>query len=342
MPGSMSASISRTSALARMALHWRILRSERLPYEPLEISIEPTNRCNFKCSFCVQSDPTHLERVGASALSADEAGRLIRRLREAGIRAKVIHWTLDGEPFMNKGFAEIARVAVEHGFDTHHFASNGALMTPERLLAFPTEGVRYYITPDFCSSESYFEKVRGTPGSWRTVRDNIRAVLADERLAAFHFKVTDISSYDIADPEELDRRFEELKALFPQSERISFHRRVFHNMAGYLDLDKKRGDYQVCPYPWESFVVASNGDVVACCRDLERRTVLGNLHQQTFDEIWNGERYRALRRDLASGHPERQAACRDCDMPWDSAKFSARNLVKFALHRLLLFERKRS
>jgi radical SAM protein with 4Fe4S-binding SPASM domain len=176
------------------------------------------------------------------------------------------------------------------------------------------------------------------------VLENIKGCLADAALTHFHFKVTDISSYRIREPAELERRFEELKSLFPRSERLSFHRRVFHNATGYLPIseEKMRGrKYHLCPYPWYSFTIASNGDVVACCRDLEHKTVLGNLFQEEFEAIWNGERYRALRRDLASRRPEAQGACSGCDMPHDSAKFSLQNMAKTAVHRVLLFDRRR-
>ena len=79
---------------------------------------------------------------------------------------------------------------------------------------------------------------------------------------------------------------------------------------------------------------------MACCRDLEHKTVLGNLLRQEFDEIWNGEKYQALRRDLVQKQPGKQAACANCDMPYDAAKFSLGNMTKIAVHRLLLFERR--
>jgi radical SAM protein with 4Fe4S-binding SPASM domain len=85
--------------------------------------------------------------------------------------------------------------------------------------------------------------------------------------------------------------------------------------------------------------IAHNGDVVACCRDLEHQTVLGNLFEQELMDVWNGEKYQALRSDLAHGHPEKQAACDGCDMPYDVAKFSAKNFAKTAIHRMLIFDK---
>ncbi len=329
----------------RILYHWRLRKSEALPYAPIEISLELTNRCNFKCSFCPQSDPDHFNKIPATAIGPEQAGKILEKLRAGGVTTPVLHWTLDGEPFMNKRFHEVVAVAVTHGFDTHHFATNGFFVTPERLRQFPKDGQRFFLTPDFCSDEAYFEKYRGTPGSWKIVLENLRACLAAPDLAHFRFKVTDISSYAIHDPAEQERRFDALKALFPPSDRLTFHRRAYHNATGFLPIAESKisdgTNYHLCPYPWLSFFIANNGDVVACCRDLDHKTVLGNLFAEGFQQIWNGERYRALRRDLVERHPEKQRACADCDMPFDDSKFSARNLVKTAVHRMLLFDRGR-
>ncbi len=344
MPIESDSPLAKIARAGRLFYHWQLRNTLVLPYLPTEVSIELTNRCNFACAFCPQSDPEHFNRVPATAITPDRAAILLKKLRTGGLGTGIIHWTLDGEPFMNKRFDEVVKVAVDHGFHTHHFATNGYFVTPERLRSFPKQGQRYFLTPDFCSDEDYFEAHRGTPGSWRIVLDNLRAVLEARDLAHFHFKVTDISSYKISDPEELERRFQDLRELFPASDRIVFHSRVFHNAAGLQPIDDSKqrdaGGYRLCPYPWFSFVIASNGDVVACCRDLEHQTVLGNLFEQEFVEIWNGEKYQSLRRDLAERNPSKQAACAGCDMPYDTAKFSARHLVKAALHRMLVFERR--
>ena len=326
---------------ARLFYHWKIRKSVVLPYRPTEVGIELTNRCNFKCSFCPQSDPQHFDRVAPSAIVPGRARTLLKKLRDGGVDTRIIHWTLDGEPFMNKRFADVVKEAVTLGFDTHHFATNAYLLTLDRMYEFPAEGQRYHLTPDFCSEREYFETYRGTPGSWERVLENLRAALKDPGLAHFHFKVTDISSYTIRDEAELVERFEALKALFPESDRISFHRRTYHNATGFsaMEENKDEGKYHLCPYPWYSFMIASNGDVVSCCRDLEHKTVLGNLFEQEFEDIWNGEKYQALRRDLIDGKPEKQSACTGCDMPYDSAKFSMAHLARTAVHRMLLFEK---
>lgn len=52
----------------------------------------------------------------------------------------------------------------------------------------------------------------------------------------------------------------------------------------------------ICDHPWTHFEVNNpNGDVTMCC---DNATVLGNVHQGTVEEIWNGERFEAIRADM--------------------------------------------
>lgn len=52
----------------------------------------------------------------------------------------------------------------------------------------------------------------------------------------------------------------------------------------------------VCDHPWTHFEVNNpNGDVTMCC---DNATVLGNVNDEEIEEIWNGERFQAIRRRM--------------------------------------------
>ena len=68
-----------------------------------------------------------------------------------------------------------------------------------------------------------------------------------------------------------------------------------------------------CYEPYQTFLVSQNGAVTTCCR---AREVMGNLLEQSFDEIWNGETYRAYRRTINSFRPPE--ACRPCPVKMGS------------------------
>ena len=53
---------------------------------------------------------------------------------------------------------------------------------------------------------------------------------------------------------------------------------------------------RICLLPWFSLYIAVNGDVRPCCSFAEGNVCnLGNLFEQSFAEIWNSEKYQALR-----------------------------------------------
>jgi radical SAM protein with 4Fe4S-binding SPASM domain len=321
---------------------WQIQKALVLDYMPEEVSVEVTNVCNFKCAFCPQSQPEHHVIAPKTYLEPEAADLILSRLREGGIQTQTLHWTLDGEPFMNRRFGELCKVALRHGFSNMYFATNGMLLTEDIVAGLPTHsGARYTFTIDFATDQAYFEDVRGTRGSWQQISNNIARILRDPNLTQFHIELSDISTYKLSDVAETDRKFTDLRNLIPDPHnRLKVFQKTFHNAAGLVEksvVTSSGKNYHLCPYPWTSLFVASNGDIVACCRDLRRQTVLGNILKESLSEIWNGAAFRELRQNLVNKKPELSAACNGCDLPYDDAKFSMKNILRTARRRLQLF-----
>ena len=52
----------------------------------------------------------------------------------------------------------------------------------------------------------------------------------------------------------------------------------------------------VCKHPWSHFEINNpNGDVTMCCNN---NTVLGNVNDASVEEIWNGEKFQAVRKRM--------------------------------------------
>ena len=66
-----------------------------------------------------------------------------------------------------------------------------------------------------------------------------------------------------------------------------------------------------CLVPWYSAYVTARGKVLPCCYLTNEEHVLGDIHEESFEQIWNGPRYREFRRALREnrGHV---AGCREC------------------------------
>ena len=66
-----------------------------------------------------------------------------------------------------------------------------------------------------------------------------------------------------------------------------------------------------CSLFYKGLIILANGDVGACwCRDLEGMLIVGNIYQNTLEEIWQGDKMNKLREGWWSGQiPE---ICKNC------------------------------
>jgi|LGOV01.1.fsa_nt_gb MoaA/NifB/PqqE/SkfB family radical SAM enzyme len=65
--------------------------------------------------------------------------------------------------------------------------------------------------------------------------------------------------------------------------------------------------FRDCYDPWTSFVIDTFGNVRICCYS---DVIMGNLFEQSFSEIWNGDMYRYYRRYINTRNPPNE--CRVC------------------------------
>ena len=79
------------------------------------------------------------------------------------------------------------------------------------------------------------------------------------------------------------------------------------DLQGATATDPANGNHNQCFAPWKTFYLKTNGDVKPCCFST---AIIGNLHESTPEEIWNGDEYRKLRDSISRGvYPE---GCRQC------------------------------
>ncbi len=315
---------------------------------PVQVSIEPTNICNFRCAFCPQSQPGHTA-APRGKMTLERCRELLGSVAEQFYpdpADRKVSFTHDGEPFINPDFPAMLQAASELGYKIK-FASNGTLVTPEVVDGLLEHGLRFNICVDFCADVRTFESIRGPSGSHATVLENLRYLMLHARQSgAVSVDVCDITGYATAGNAERENNLQELKRLFDglESERTRFSSRLFHNMTGRIEIPGQRiekGSYRVCPYPWFNLNIAWDGRIVVCCRDLTGQTVLGNAFETaSLWDIWNGEPYQKLRADLANRRPGKVKACAACDLPWDNSRWKPRYVLRMVASRLLRLGRK--
>jgi radical SAM protein with 4Fe4S-binding SPASM domain len=88
------------------------------------------------------------------------------------------------------------------------------------------------------------------------------------------------------------------------------------NRGAQLDLRDLPGErlrpYLSCRRPFHTLVVTWEGQAVLCCVDYMREVKLGDVHEQSVYEIWNGPWALQLRRDYLAQKFRRLPICATC------------------------------
>lgn len=115
------------------------------------------------------------------------------------------------------------------------------------------------------------------------------------------FCVATKSSVAVLDPKKIDTRKLDEDISRVKTEYKDFDVKFVPDISGkYLNIYYKHPEKfvtkRVCVAPWKSAQIQANGDCIPLTRCFN--IVLGNIHKDSFKEIWNNERYRRLRKEL--------------------------------------------
>jgi len=74
------------------------------------------------------------------------------------------------------------------------------------------------------------------------------------------------------------------------------------NLTAYLQADwnNMTNLYERCPSPWSGVDITASGDLAPCHVFFD--LVMGNLYENSFEEIWNGENYTKFRKYMEHNH----------------------------------------
>jgi radical SAM protein with 4Fe4S-binding SPASM domain len=295
------------------------LKQIKLRYQPIQVTIEPTNVCNFTCSFCNQNDPDHFSKRQAGRIDIQDYEIILDKIKNSCLNLRTLSLTLDGEPTLHKDFPEMIKKANEKGFFVR-FSSNGTRI--DRAFLEKTRNLSYLISVDFSIDKDGFEKYRGNNGSWSLVNKNLKMMV--DYLSVnknLYLEIFENSAY-YDGLNKARANLKRMKECFGKIPRLIYDLRRYHKLLNEQSHDASNNGYYGCYYPWTSLNVAWNGDVVTCCRDLDGKYNLGNILQSSIEEIWNGQKYLHLRDSILKQRLQSIPSCRSCDLPYDSQRNS--------------------
>jgi len=202
---------------------------------------------------------------------------------------------ISGEPLLNKNVFEMIRYAKDKGCKVT-MVTNAVLLTREvsiRILKTSLDNI--FFSFDGCTPEIY-EKIR-VGAKFNQVKSQIETFL---KLRSEMNTTGPIVVIEIISMKETEKNIPDFIKYWQRKSVDRIGIRLAGTWLGLVDdhgtrTEMKGFGFKPCDSLFFGCAILAEGTVVPCCMDLEGRLPLGNILEQSFDEIWNGRPYNNLR-----------------------------------------------
>lgn len=278
-----------------------------------KVYIEITSVCNLACSFC---PPTQRAK---GLIKVEQFEKVLDQIRP---HTKYIYLHVKGEPLLHPRIDQLLDAAHERGFKVN-ITTNGTLIKKQRekLLGKPALRQMNFSLHSFDGHEGSENREKYLGDILAFVRE------AREHNVIFSYRLWNLQRDDQTDvdrrknAETLEILEKEYELDFKIEERVEPGKGVKIAPNIYLNQDHEfkwpsllEPEYTgkgFCHALRSQAAVLVDGTVVPCCLDGEGVIKLGNINEQSFSEIIEGERAN----NLVDGFSRREAVeelCRKC------------------------------
>ncbi|HAS46217.1 MAG TPA: radical SAM protein [Microscillaceae bacterium] len=288
---------------------------------PISIAFEPTTSCNLRCPECPSglrsfTRPTGMLQEEVFKQTIDELQKTLLYLT----------FYFQGEPYLHPQFLDMVKYASDRGIYTatstnaHYLNDKNARKTIESGLD------RLIISVDGTTQETYQSYRIG--GKLDKVLEGTRNLIEWKKKlksktphVVFQFLVVKPNEHQIEEVKQLAKEIGVDKVglktaqiydyangspLIPTIDKYSRYRQ---QSDGTYKIKNGLGNH--CWKMWHSCVITWDGLVVPCCFDKDAHHRLGSVQQQSFKELWQGEKYQRFRRLLLKSRSEIEM-CKNC------------------------------
>ena len=277
---------------------------------PTILQVEPTNRCNLRCTLCPVAEG--LERP-AGQMELELFKSLIDQVGEYVFLILLWEW---GEPFINPRIYEMIAYAKQRGIKLVTSTNGHLFARKENAEKVVRSGLDTLIFAlDGISQETY-ERYR-RDGKLETILQGIRNVVEAKKalgsktpLINLRFIVMQHNEHEVGQLRELAESLGvdtlTLKTLFPghgtdptkDGENPFIPSDPRYRRFSYREEDGSRIRVQrnPCRVLWISPAVHWNGVVCPCSFDVEEKVPFGDLKTASFKNIWFGDVLTGMRR----------------------------------------------
>lgn len=266
---------------------------------PYMVDVELTNYCNLKCLFCPAAQAMTRKK---GFMTEEVFKKVVDECAEHNTPVRFIRW---GEPFLHPKIIKFAKYIKSKGL-LLHITNNGLVITKRHMRAMIDLGLDSMIFSFQGATKEEYQRMRDNERYDDLVK-NIKTLikLRGKREKPF----IAVSSTMHRDKEEDIKKFRE----------------YWEGIVDYVGIGKTKiwwmparmvkifpMEYRPCTEVYQKLSVDWDGKVTACCGDYDNFLTIGDIKENTLQELWGGEVHSAIRTLLDKGLHRSLTLCSKC------------------------------
>ena len=310
--------------------------------KPTIFNIETTNYCNMTCVMCPRTIFMKRKNIWISDEIFEKALSNINPYNEDKLkefwnwlenatpykpdevsengfyfsvvsRCLILHGY--GEPFLDKFLIKRLKKCKENKIPTY-FSCTPATMTVEKAVAAMENGLSVLKFSLDAMDDDEIKKIRGRKANYNESIKKILEIIKIKKERNFKTILVPcmISFRNSEKDKKLHKSFLEF---WKPYDVFAYVKSQDNRWLFEKDKDLVNNSHyakQYCEYPWTSLTVMADGNVVPCTQISNNEIVLGNINENSLEEIWNGKKYEEFRKMHISGKfPENHKCLKNCD-----------------------------
>lgn len=300
--------------------------NDPLPRHPHQIAfttahIQTQSYCNARCIICPYVHVKHSFKQGK--MTWDLFTKIIDDILHYPT-LKCIMLTLQNEPLLDRGLPEKINYIRKQAPDMEvAITTNGSLLDNKTLKSLSAAGLTSIISSINALTKETFDRIeKGL--NFDIVMKNLFHLInrkPKDLYVAVKMMLVKQNAIEILFLDRFSTLGKSIKKndipliVGPISNRAGNLRRYRDLLIYSNEQSSKKKLY--CHDIFESLNILFNGDVIACCADWTRCSVMGNINELSLKEIWADKKAYAQRVSILKGQYNKISPCKNCSQAFN-------------------------
>lgn len=251
-----------------------------------KIYIEITNVCNKNCSFCIKSNKKKRE------MTVNEFKKVVSKIKRY---TDYVYLHVKGEPLLHSGFGEIIKICEENNLKVN-ITTNGTLLEKRMDIIKKSPCIRQInISLHSFEDDKNIEKIIKILDVVKKIHDETNIIFS---LRLWNMKDNELSLENKNIINEIVKLYDVLDDSIYINKSYKIGKNLYLNkdkMFDWPSLELKNYSNIGYCYGLKTHVaILSDGTVVPCCLDSDGILNLGNIFNETIEEILQKEKTKKI------------------------------------------------